>query len=418
MEINTHPIWTEFKRNRKFPLLPHNIGVDVAVIGGGLAGVTSAYKLAKEGKRVLLLEADRIGEGATEYTTAMITQEVDTDISDLVKIFGEEKARLVWQAGADAIDMIEQIVKDEKIECDFKRVPGFIYASTEDQTKGLQEDFETSQSLGFDGNFSSSGKLALKHFGIWEIPNQAKFHPLKFLFKLSEVISDLGVEIHEKTEATDIEATDDKIVVQTKSGKVIADYSIMATYQPFKNPIQTFMKKGMYRSYMMEFAIPKGTLPEAIYWDCSNPYYYFRIDPQEEYDSLIMGGADHRSEIKLDKEKGFKDLENYFKQILPDVNYEIKREWTGPILEPSDGLALIGEYHPRELIATAFSGNGMTYSMISAEILTDLVLGKHNAYAHIFDPKRLPEFKALFQKAKDYGEELIGGAGKLIFGEV
>jgi glycine/D-amino acid oxidase-like deaminating enzyme len=122
----------------------------------------------------------------------------------------------------------------------------------------------------------------------------------------------------------------------------------------------------MYKSYVYEVRIPRGLIKEGTYEDCNNPYHYFRVDRQAKYDRMIIGGEDNRKEIAVDDRKNFKALEEYLTELLKGKRYTIVRKWTGPILEPSDGLALIGKFRSVQLIATAFSGNGMTYSGIAA----------------------------------------------------
>ena len=148
--------------------------------------------------------------------------------------------------------------------------------------------------------------------------------------------------------------------------------------------------------------------------DQSNPYHYFRIDKGEKKDRMILGGEDHRHELPVDPEKQYIALEKYLKTLLPKGRYTITRKWNGPILEPSDGLAYIGRLYKKEnvYVAMAFSGHGMTYSMIAGKLLSDLILGKKNPYEELYNPLRIPTIKQLLQKGYDYTEELFGGAVK------
>jgi glycine/D-amino acid oxidase-like deaminating enzyme len=196
-------------------------------------------------------------------------------------------------------------------------------------------------------------------------------------------------------------------------GSVTAKDVIIATYKPITNQ-KTHLKKGMYRSYIYEIEVGRSQFPEAIYQDKSNPYYYFRVDRYEKHDRIIIGGEDHKDIFGESlKNKSLKSLEEFFKKIYPSRNYKIITKWSGKVLEPSDGLALIGQIKPAYYVATAFSGNGMTYSMISALIIRDLILGRMNKWAEVYDPKRsILKPKRLGIKAKDYIEEFFGGALK------
>ena len=416
MDIEEQPAWKAGIEKTSFPKLEENLKCDVAIVGGGLAGILNAYLLAKSGKDVILLEKDKIGSGATEYTTAFITQDVDTEFAELIKLFGNDSARLIWQSGADAIDLIERIIKEEKIDCEFMRTSLYTYANTSKQFEDLKEEQKTISEFGFDASPPrADGALNFSNSGYFEIPNQAKFHPLKFLYALSDVVVKMGVKIYEQSEVTGIEHGETGITVRANEHQLDAEQVVVATYQPFHNRIRLFLKRGMYRSYVLEARLPKRLIKEGMYLDTENPYHYFRIDPAADYDRIILGGEDVKSIFKINHEKSFAALEEYLGKILHGVEYTITRKWIGPILEPSDGIALIGETSENEFVATAFSGNGMTYSAISAMFINDLILGRENAYAKVYDPKRIPTIKNLFIKGGDYIDEFIGGAAKNIF---
>ena len=406
--------WKEFEKAKSYPPLRQNEQADVVVIGGGLSGIMSAYLLSQNGKKIIVLEQKSIGSGATEYTTAMITQVLDTDLPELVKMFGKELAKLAWEAGGKGIDLIEKIVETEKIDCEFMRCPAYIYASDENQILGLEEEHATAKKLGFTTKLKNDDTVNLRNFEYLELPNQAKFHPLKFLYALAGIAEKKGVKIFEQTEATEI-SSKDGITVSTKDAQIKTSDVIVATYKPFNKPHEVFAKKGMYKSYMLELELPKNLLAEALYWDKSNPYYYFRVDKGHAFDRMLFGGADHREELPISSAKSYAALEEHLHNILGSTEYRIIKKWTGLILEPSDGLALIGEYQPHQFLATGFSGNGMTYSAVSAMMFKDYVLGKKNVWSELFDPKRPLKASRLLLKGKDYIEEFLGGAVRNTF---
>jgi glycine/D-amino acid oxidase-like deaminating enzyme len=412
MEISEKPTWKEGIERPTFPKLEQDLNFDVAIVGAGLAGIFIAYKLAKSGKKVAVLEKKHVGSGATEYTTAFLTRVIDTDLSELRSIFGDDKARLVWQSHQDAIDEIEKIIREEKIDCDFTRTSLTVYANTEDQYKELAEAYETEKEMGFAaGELTNRNNLNFYNAGYYQVPNQAKFQPLKFLFALSEKVVEMNGRIFEQSEVTKIRHEKEQVILEIGEHKVSCEQVVVATYQPFHNRIRLFLKRGMYKSYVLETKLPEGLIAEGLYIDMDNPYHYFRIDSNR----MILGGEDVKSIFKISKEKSFRALEEYLAKILPKVNYEITREWVGPILEPSEGLALIGETFANEFVASAFSGNGMTYSAISAMVIPDLIQGRSSVYAAVYDPKRIPNLKQLFTKGSDYVDELFGAAAKNVF---
>lgn len=390
----------------------------MAVIGGGLAGVLIAYNLARAGKKVALLEAEEIGKNVTTYTTGFLTNVLDTDITDLIKMYGAKNAKLAWQSHLDAISTIQQIAKKEKIDCEFMRCNNYVYALDEKEYDSLKEQKKSADKIGFDTTMVKSNHLEFEQAGAWVIKNQGKYHATKFLYGLLAALERMDVKIYEHSEVEEIEELD-YFSVTTKHGRVLAQKVVVATYQPFNNPKQTLFKKGMYRSYVFEVKVPAGMFKEATHEDMKNPYNYFRIDRgvygNKKYDRMVIGGQDHRNEIKMAPERNFRALEEYLKQLMGGRKYQITRKWFSRILEPSDGLALIGETSPGQYVATAFSGNGMTYSAIAGELITDLITKRKNPYARLYDPKRIPSLYQLAKKGRDYTEELVGGALKNIF---
>jgi glycine/D-amino acid oxidase-like deaminating enzyme len=209
------------------------------------------------------------------------------------------------------------------------------------------------------------------------------------------------------------------VVVTTKSGnKITAEWSIMTTYQPFKNPKELFAKKGMYKSYVYEIEIPKGIIGEGMYEDAHTPYHYFRIDSKGSFDRMIVGGEDHRFEIPFPEDKSFRALEEYVKDALHGVEYKITKKWTGNVLENVDGLPYIGQFSKvksRQLVATAFSGTGMHFSMISGQVFRDIILNRSNQDIELYNAGRHVRAYHLAKKFIDYAEEFFGGVVKNLF---
>lgn len=392
---------------------------DVLVVGGGLTGFLTSYLLSREGKRVAIIERDRVASGATAYTTAFLTYIVDTDLKKLIKIFGEENAKKIWQSHREAIDSIEKIINDERIECEFLRCPNYIYSRSEKDFESMREEAVIAKGFGFDFSTYKDERLSFSNDGYALVPNQAKFHPLKFLYGIEGQCYLNGVKIYENSSAEKIvQNADGTITVETPGGSITCKFLVISTYDPFNRPKELFADKGMYTSYVIEFSLPNGKVPIGIYEDTENPYNYFRIDGCKGYDRMILGGADHREEIKIDEEKNFGSLRDYAKELLPGTEMKEVNKWTGPILEPTDGIAYIGklgEKNSNQYVAMGFSGNGMTYAMISASLISDAILGRQNEYGEVYDPMRAPSFRAIWEKGRDYTGEFFGGAARNAF---
>lgn len=404
-----------FEASKDYPALAEDIHTDVVIIGGGITGITLAYLLAKSGKKVAVLEAGILEKASyTAYTTAFLTYQIDTGLQDLERIWGRMGARDIWRSGSEAIDKIEQIIKEEKIDCEFMRCPEFLYANDKREWKQIEEEAQLGQTLGFD--IDLKGDRAV-------IKNQAKFHPLKYADGLRQAAIKKGALFYENTKVIKIEGKV-PVEVSTARHKVTAKWAVIATYKPFNNPARVFARKGMYKSYVYELSIPGGVLAEGLYLDADNPYHYFRIDKGKgktpKHDRMIIGGEDHRVEIKMKEEKNFEALTQYAERILQEHQYEVVTKWTGGILETIDGLPYIGPYskkHPNRLLATGFSGNGMTYSMIAGRLFHDHIGDIYNKYASLYSPYRGYSWAAFYLKGRDYVEELWGGAVKNIFRE-
>jgi glycine/D-amino acid oxidase-like deaminating enzyme len=400
------------EQSKAYPKLNENIEADVAIIGAGFAGIFAAFVLSKAGIKAVVLEKnDKILQNATMRTTAFITKIIDTPFAELVDIYGLDRAKLVWESGQDAINLIAQIVKEENIDCEFKNVPSFTYAQDEKEFEGLTREYEAIKNSGFEAVISKDfGKLNFKNSGYLEIPEQAIFHPIKFAQRLAELAESAGVRIFTNSEALSIEGS----TVKTEAGSVSFKDVLIATYYPFTQE-KTHYKKAMYVSYVYEVEIPKGLMAEGLYFDKNNPYHYFRIDSYASFDRMIIGGEDHRKELKINPAKSFGALEKYVKNVLGSNAYKITRKWSGQILESIDGLALIGEIKLHTFVATGFSGNGITYSAVSATLVRDLILRQGNPYVQLYDPKRTPTINQLSRKGLDYTGEFFGGAFKNFF---
>jgi glycine/D-amino acid oxidase-like deaminating enzyme len=414
--MKIHTTWQEaMKGTVAYQPLTSDIECDVCVIGSGITGITTAYLSAQCGKRVVLIDKKTLPESVTAHTTAFITSIIDTNLTDMEKMVARNGVKQVLKSGEDAINIIEDIIKKENIDCEFTRVPHYSLSFSDKRFESFKEDEKLLRSLGYDAKILPSSTFPFENKGAIEMPNQAKFHPLKYLHALREKAVQKGVQCFEHTEAIYVEGgeKDTPVTIGVKDGHTItAQQVVVATHNPFIQPWWYIFKKGTYYSYIMELSIPSGVLPEMLVEDDNNPYNYFRIDTMDGYDRMILGGEDHRKELPLSEGNAFKNLVRYAKRILGTVPFTVVRQWRGPILEQTDGLPLIGRYsntYPNRFVAAGFSGNGMTYGTISGKIISDLICGKDNEYETLYRPNRAIAATDIWIKGRDYVGELAEG---------
>ncbi len=409
--------WQNVQSPPSYKPLDRDITCDVVIVGGGIAGIISAYLLAKAGLVVVLLEGETMASGATAYTTACITQVPDTDLSDLVMVYGKTIAADIWKAGGQAIDDLEAIITTEQIDGEFMRVSNFLYADSQKDIRHLQKESAALVQLGMDAPIKNDARLGFLNAGYVEIPRQAKFHPLKFCQQLCSSARNYGAQLYEHSEVRSIKHDGKLVNVFTTNNVVRAKHSIVATYKPFNNPKPVAFKKAVYTTYVVEVKTAKAMVEEGIYEDMQNPYHYIRVDHFKDHSRVIVGGQDHRSDVKSSPTKNFARLTGHVEILLRGLPFELVRKWEGPIIETVDGLPFIGRYEKNQYLATGFSGNGMTYAMIAATVLADAIAKRKNPYARLFSLKRPMEIRRLYTKGKDFTEELWGGAIKTMLGK-
>ncbi|MFE3847017.1 FAD-dependent oxidoreductase [Flavobacterium sp. LB3P45] len=383
-----------------FEKLNQNIDTDILVIGGGIAGLTTAYCLAKEGRKVILVEDGFIASGETGRTTAHLTCALDDRYFELEKTFDEHTAKLAASSHMAAIEWFADTIKHHKINCHFKRVDGYLFLHPSDTKETLEKEYEATKRAGLITEMLDSvpsiaaekGKRCLK------FADQAQFHILLYIKGLASAFIKLGGEIFTQTKAENITTEG-----ATANGfKVKANHIVVATNTPINDWVKIHTKQWPYRTYVIAAKVPKGKLPYALWWDTGDysskwlakPYHYVRLEEfDEQYDILIAGGEDHRTgqadEENIKEEDRYAKLEKWTKKHFPAIG-AIEFKWSGQVMEPLDSLAFIGK-NPGEdniYIITGDSGNGMTYGTLGGMIITDIITGKENPLIKIYSPSR------------------------------
>lgn len=418
-------IWMDTAQVPQQSSLTEKTSSDVCVVGAGIAGMTTAYLLAREGKSVVVLDDGPIGGGMTGRTTAHLVNALDDRYFELERLHGEEGARLAAESHTAAIDKVEAIVNDEGIECEFERLDGYLFVPPRESRKILDDELEATHRVGLI-DIEKVERVPWDSFDTGpalRFPRQAQFHPLKYLAGLARAIQRMGGRIYTETHASEIEGGKQARIETTGGGVVTSGSVVVATNSPVNDLIAIHTKQAAYQTYVIGARIPKGSVTRALYWDTPDPYHYIRIETVGQgtgaYDVLIVGGEDHKTGQEDDANKRFGALERWTRHRFPMVE-EIVYRWSGEVLEPVDGLAFIGPNPLDEenvFIATGDSGNGMTHGTIAGILLTDLIVGRKNPWEEIYKPSRIT-LKALPQFAKENLNVAMQYTDLLVAGDV
>ena len=407
----------------ELPPLTSDMRSTVCVIGAGIAGMTTAYLLARAGRAVVVIDDGPIGGGETGRTTAHLTAALDDRYTEIEKMHGEGGSLIAAESHTAAINRVESIIALEDIDCDFERVDGYLFLGGDDKKDLLEEELRAAQRAGLSDvklvertplDFFDTGP-ALK------FPRQAQFHPLKYLNGLARAIIRDGGHIYCGTHADKIE-DGEPAKITTSSGHVItADDIVVATNTPVNDWVIIHTKQAPYRSFVIGARVPRGSIPRGLYWDTPDPYHYIRLQDaenssggREEHEILIIGGEDHKTGQANDADERFRCLEEWARARFPMIG-EIEYRWSGQVMEPVDYMGFIGKNPGNDehiYIATGDSGNGMTHGTVAGILLTDLILGRKNSWSSLYDPSRIslratPEFaKENLNVAKQYADYL------------
>ncbi len=361
-------IWTENIDRKSFKPLKQDIQTDVLIIGGGIAGILCAYQLKKTGIDCVLVEAKRVCSGITENTTAKITLQHGLIYDKLIKKYGLEKARLYADANRKAVAEYSRICNG--VDCKYEIKDSYVY-SLSDRDK-IEREARALQKLGIDGTFCESVDLPFSIAGAVQIKEQAQFHPLKFLFEIAK-----NLPIYENTKV--LELTPYNAI--TPYGEIKCKKIIVATHFPIINKHGGyFLKMYQHRSYVI--ALENAQAMNGMYVDEDEKGLSFR----NFGNLLLLGGGAHRTGKKGGN---WKELEDFAKKHYPSA--QIHHQWATQDCMTLDGIPYIGQYSkstPDLYVATGFNKWGMTSSMVSAMILTDLIRGKENKYTEVFSPQR------------------------------
>ncbi|NLC16605.1 MAG: FAD-dependent oxidoreductase [Clostridiales bacterium] len=393
----------------QYQKLDHDIDVNTAIIGGGLSGISAAYYLSRHGISTAVLEANKIGSGTTKNTTAHITSQHDMTYDRYTRQFGQVKASIIAKANQEAIDEIENIIKTEKIDCNFERVDSFLFTQRPENCIKLRQEYKAVQNTPIKAFLTTqTGLIPLEYELALGFENQAMFHPMKYLHGLAQAATNHKVKIYEDTRVIDVQ---NNYCLTEDGRKITAQNFVIATNFPIIN------FKGLYFARIIQHRSYNGayktTKSLSGMWNNidSEAYTYRKFE-----DMVIVSGQSHQCGHDMDTPH-YKNWQNHVNKIFEDNQAVAK--WSAQDSLSPDNLALVGNLTKNEkhlYIMTGFNKWGMTSTNIAGRIIADLIAGQKNPYAEIYSPSRKlamgPIGKTLWNNIKMVGS-LIGGINYL-----
>ena len=370
----------------RFGELDSDVRADVAVVGGGIVGITTALLLSEAGAQVALLEADRLVHGVTGHTTAKVTSQHGLIYDRLRSRFGADAARTYGEANEAALEWVAR--RADQIDCDFRRRAAYAYATSPSDREKLESEAAAAREAGLPASLTETAPLPFETAGAVRFDDQAEFHVRKYLAGLIEPLTAAGCRIFERSRAVEVDSGD-PCTVKTPGGRVTAGTVVIASHYPFLDRSLAFARVHPERSYAILCRIADAP-PEGMLISAGSPTRSVRSVPLDGEELLLVGGEGHRTGTGGDTEERYRRLEAFAREHW-DVR-SVEYRWSAQDNTTVDGLPYVGRLAPwerRVLMATGFAKWGMTGGTAAAMLLSDLALGRDHPWAKLFDPNRL-----------------------------
>ena len=422
----TKSLWNDFAEIRDHPQLQNDIVVDVAVIGGGITGLSAGSLLAQKGLTVAVLESRKIGGGTTSHSTGNLYYTIDKVLSSLQSKYNTDTVMAVAQSRLQALLQIATWVDVYNLDCDYRTVPWYLYSNTEKSKKKIDRELETGRMATLDISEAEGNEIPFPSVRAVKIPDQAQINPMRYVQELARAVQGDQCRIYEHTPVYSVKEKNEQYLLDTPGGTVVAENVIHATHTPKGIQfVQTLL--GPYREYGIACKVRNNNHPEGIYWG------YFdgegkistRTYNRDNQEFLIVVGEPHKVGQAGDNVQKIDKLESFAHKYF-DVQ-DVSWRWGGQHYRPADLLPYIG---PRrkgsgEYIATGYSTDGLVYGTLAGMILSDEITGRENPWSKLYNSTRKQPLKSAsrFLKeninvAKEYLKDLPGSAKDVEFGEI
>jgi len=379
-------LWIDTSAETDYEPLDHGLHVDTAVVGGGIAGITTADKLAATGRTVALLERDRILNGVTGHTTAKVTSLHGLIYDHLIDNFGIERAQQYAQANQAAIEDIADTVEARDIDCGFDRAPAYTYLRPGDDLDDVRDEVEAARRLDLPVSYVEGTDLPFEVGGAIRFDDQAYFHPRSYLLNLARNVDEGDGHVFENSTVESVE-DGDPCHVATDRGELKADQVVLATHFPIEDDALYFSRLSPKRSYVIAAKL-EGTAPGGMHYYPRDPYFSVRPHAGED-DLVLLGGQNHRTGRGGSTAERYRTLERQVRERFDVASIEYR--WATQDYASVDRVPFVGEAAPfvdNVYVATGFGGWGMTNGTAAATVLADLIRGRDNPWQGVYRPTR------------------------------
>lgn len=395
--MDTISLWKHITTEAKsYPTLKEDIEVDVAIVGGGITGLTAALELIAAGKKVAVLESYSIGGGTTGFSTGNLYIAIQTYYTRLQDKFNFETVIQVAHSRKESIDYIERQVKEKQISCNFTRRPMYFYANEKHEIAQLSKEVELLKKAGISIDYTENLPLTLPYKKAAVFQDQARFNPLQYVYSLAEFLKNQGCLIFEHARVMEIQEKNKVCVFKTKQGKVTAKQGILATHTPTGvNPIQLYT--APYRSYVLAVELQDNTYPEINCWNLETPHYAISTQSMsmDKPDLLVIAGSHHKTGQEKNTILHYEALKKYLHTHFQVKN--LKFQWSAQHYHSADGLPYIGlsSHYKNIYEATGYFADGLVYGTLSGRLLAKQILQKSDPLMPTYNTRRHAFFASL-----------------------
>lgn len=390
--MNTISLWKDTAHDSFYPQLNGEITVDAVIIGGGITGLTTALQLTRSNLKVAIVEAWKIGDGATGFSTGNLYAATDKYYHTIENKFNTEITKTIAEARTTAVNFIEKLIADHNFEVEFTKQPWYFYAERDEDIKKIENEADAMLRAGLDVNLVNEIPLPFKIKKAVLQANQARFNPMQYAKVLAQYLSGGNCLIFENTKMISYDLKDPDVnelsTVTCETGKIKAKYIIMATHTPKGfDIVQTML--APYRSYAIAAKLTEPVYPKGVFWDTHPGYHHATTShkgTKGEY--LVVVGAGHKTGQREDNIQSFKELENYARERYPVASIEYT--WSAQNYKPADGVPFIGKSPQSHIyIATGFSADGLTWGTAAGIHIANLIAGTASErWKEAFSPAR------------------------------